>query len=122
MNTHNQETHRPADVLFENLTKIIEDGKKKIIESLIGHIFEYIKETSILGRTEGSIALKNYDYEVYRDRDFDVIIKGVQDKLIKYNIKVEGGWSDSLKGLYIDIYWNKKWKSYWFFGKRYYYG
>jgi hypothetical protein len=108
--------------LFENLSKTIEDGKKDIIQSLIVHIFEIIKQKSKVGRSDGSLYLIDYDYENYSDADFYTIVKEIQEQLFKFDIKIKGGWSNTCRSLYIDIEWNKRWKKYWFFGIRQYYG
>jgi hypothetical protein len=121
-NTSEITTDESMNSIFTNLSKTIEDGKKETVQCLIVHILQRIKEKSMLGKSDDCLYLTDYDYEDYSDADFDTIVKGIQNELYKFNVKITGGWSTKFRSLYIYIQWNKKWKNYWFFGTRHYYG
>jgi hypothetical protein len=122
MDNTSETTTESMNSIFTNLSKTIEDGKKETVQSLIVHILERIKEKSMLGKSDDCLYLIDYDYDNYSDDDFYSIVKDIQNELYKFNVNIKGEWSTKFRSLYIYIQWNKKWKKYWFFGKRRYYG
>lgn len=104
-------------VVVKSNLEIANKAKEQLVQTWVERILETIKSESEKGKTEARLWLNDYD-EFYGNTDFNIIVSQIQSKLYKHDVQVIGDWSTLNEGLYIHIRWDKRWKSYWFFGKR----